>query len=115
MCILFVLYYFDEVYFLYSFCCSKLLLQKVYITCILKVYLKYTSSIHSIVYFMYIFDILKVYFILLRGVIVFLDDKLENVEFCNWVLSTVREHAEHFCSISGNEALCILVLQNGQI
>ena len=39
------------------FCCSKLLLQKVYIRCILKVYLKYTLSIHSIVYFMYIFDI----------------------------------------------------------
>ena len=51
---------------MYSFCCSKLLLQKVYIRCILKVYLRYTLSIHSIVYFMYIFNILKVYFILLR-------------------------------------------------
>ena len=61
------------------FCCSKLLLQKVYIRCILKVYLKYTLSIHSIVYFMYIFDIFKVYFILLRDSILFVVKDTEGV------------------------------------
>ena len=39
----------------------------------------------------------------------------ENVEFCSWVLSTVREHAEHFVASVVTESLCILVLQNGQI
>ena len=39
----------------------------------------------------------------------------DNVEFCSWALSTVREQAEHFVASMVTESLCILVLQNGQI